>query len=68
MSVRKQKDKYIPTCDICGNTMECEDTRDDAIDAMICEGWQLIRIGDDGQSDIWQDICCDCQESEDESE
>jgi len=64
MSIAKKGNKYIPTCDICEDTLDAEPSYDDAIDAMLMEGWESNIFRVEGQPDILQNKCCNCQDYE----
>jgi len=57
MSIARNKDKFIPTCDICGAELKAEYDFYDAVEAKKKAGWKSKMI--DGE---WCDFCTDCQE------
>jgi len=52
------RNKYMVTCDNCGEGQEC-DSWTDVLDFMNAEGWKKKLI--DGE---WKHYCPECQESE----
>lgn len=58
MSIARNKDKFIPTCDICGAELDEYDDFYDAVDAKNAAGWTSQKV--DGE---WEDSCEECQEA-----
>lgn len=59
MAVEMEYGKHIPTCDNCGDTLDAEDTFDDAVQAMKDEGWTVKYVGGEVE---WENLCTCCQE------
>lgn len=57
MSIVQSKNKYTPTCDVCGTELKEEYDFYDAVEAKKKAGWKSRMI--DGE---WCDFCTDCQE------
>lgn len=57
MSIVQSRNKYTPTCDVCGTELKEEYDFYDAVDAKKTAGWKSRKI--DGE---WCDFCTECQE------
>lgn len=59
MSIERFGNIYTPTCDRCGAELPGEFDFYDAVNAKKREGWKSRKTNGE-----WEDICPDCQESE----
>jgi hypothetical protein len=57
MSIVRTNKKYVPTCDICGDTLPAELDYYDAVYNKREEGWKSNQ-----RNGEWIDICCNCQQ------
>lgn len=55
--IEKQYEKYVPVCDMCGETLPECDTHNEARTAMRKAGWLTERNGD-----AWENYCDICVE------
>lgn len=56
--IDKQYGKYIPTCDVCGETLEAELSFDEAVAEMKSESWKTKAVMGE-----WENICPECQKA-----
>lgn len=54
--IDKDDGVYVPICDICGDTLQGEDTYDDAVHAKKEAGWKMVYYKGEKQ-----DACTVCQ-------
>lgn len=61
MSIQREGRAYVPTCDICGDTLPDEYDFNDAVTAKKREGWKSRKVNGE-----WEDVCTCCQLEEQE--
>ena len=57
--IEKMRGKYIPVCDVCGESLDPEDDFYDAVQAKKDAGWKTERY-----DDVWTDACDRCRQQE----
>lgn len=63
--INKEFGKFVPTCDICEDTLPPEETFWAAVDAKEDAGWARRKV-EHGTTYDWIDVCHVCKTAKDE--
>ena len=61
MSIQKEGKLWIPTCDVCGDTLPGKTTFNTALDSQRHEDWKSRMVGGE-----WESVCASCLDAEEE--